>query len=861
MGYQDVRSAVAASVGIYALAAASPALALVKTFNVPAQSAGAGIPELARQADVQILASESATQGRNIKAVRGTMSVEEALRRALVGTGLRAFSSDGRTFTLAAMRGAQAPATSPMAEDASVDGGASPAGGEVIVTGSRIRGARTTSPIVSVGQEQIRNEGLADLGDVVRRIPQSFGGGQNPGIGMNVPSASGVDIGGASSVNLRGLGGDATLTLLNGHRLAYSAVLQSVDISTIPVNAVERIEIVPDGASAIYGSDAIAGVANIILRNQYNGLETSARIAGTTDGGNFDQRYNLLAGTSWGSGNLLAAYEYGSNTAINAGQRSFATNQSPDLDLYPAMRHHSVIAHGRQKLGNNLSVAIDGLYNIRWRTADFPISPGVATFSSRDVSYAIAPSVELTLPGTWRLSLSGTYGKQRVDYHQVECVTVCNDKGNAFYRNVATSLELGGSGDLVDLPGGAARLALGTGYRGVRFRRYVGVGSTVNTLGAQDSYYGYGELNLPFVGPDQGAPFIYRLSANLAGRYERYPGIGSVFTPKVGILWGLTPDVAIKGSWGKSFRAPSMYQQYQPQAIYLYPPALLGATNVPANAGALLIVGGNPNLKPERATTWSATLDIHPRDIAGLSLQLSYFNVAYRDRVVAPIFSLRQAFSDPVNSNQLTLNPSASAQATAIANAGQFLNLTGVPYDPANVIAIVSNASTNAGRQSARGVDALLSYAVEVAPQQRVQASANVSYLDSSRQLTSLQPVTQLSGVIFNPPHWRAQGSLGWSNAELTFTGSANYTGGVRDTRTTSPVNIGSFTTFDLTVRYQVKATSRAVDGFELNASVQNIFNRMPGTIATSIAYDTPYDSTNYSPLGRLIAVGIRKRW
>lgn len=856
MAYRGIRSALAASAAIYAVAVSSSALAQVKAFNVPAQAAATGIPELARQADVQILVSEGVTRGKSIKAVRGSMSVEQALQRALAGTGLRVSSSDGRTFTLAAETSAQAHVA-----EASDDGAAAQPASEVVVTGTRIRGARTTSPIVSVGQEQIRNEGLADLGDVVRRIPQSFGGGQNPGIGMNVPSSSGVDIGGASSVNLRGLGGDATLTLLNGHRLSYSAVLQSVDISTIPVNAVERIEIVPDGASAIYGSDAIAGVANIILRNQYNGLETGVRIAGTTDGGDFDQRYNILAGTAWGSGNLLAAYEYGSNSAIDASQRSFSTNRSADLDLYPAMRHHSIIAHGRQKIGGGLSLAVDGLYNIRWRTADFPISPGVATLSSRDLSYAIAPSIELALPGSWQLSLSGSYGKQRVDYHQVECVAVCNDRGNVFYRNVAKSVELGGSGDLITLPGGVARLAFGTGYRGVDFMRYVGVGSTVNTVGAQDSYYAYGELNLPFVGPDQQVAFLHRVSANVAGRYERYPGIGSVFTPKVGILWELTADIAVKGSWGKSFRAPSMYQQYQPQAVYLYPPALLGAVNVPANAGALLVVGGNPSLRPERATTWSATLDIHPRDITGLSLQFTYFNVAYRDRVVAPIFSLRQAFSDPVNSNQLTLNPSASAQAAAIASAGQFLNLTGVPYDPANVIAIVSNASTNAGRQSARGVDALLSYAVDIAAGQRVRASANVSYLDSSRQLTPLQPVTQLSGVIFNPPHWRGQASLGWSNAELTLTGDVNYTGGVRDTRTASPVDVGSLTTFDLTARYQIKATSPVIDGLEFNVSVQNIFNQMPATVATSIAYDTPYDSTNYSPVGRMIAVGIRKRW
>src|SRR3546814_13055089 len=77
--------------------------------------------------------------------------------------------------------------------------------------------------------------------DVCSSDLQSFGGGQQPGIGFNVPGANGVDVGGGSSINLRGLGSDATLTLLNGHRLSYSSSRQSVDVSAIPLSAVDRL--------------------------------------------------------------------------------------------------------------------------------------------------------------------------------------------------------------------------------------------------------------------------------------------------------------------------------------------------------------------------------------------------------------------------------------------------------------------------------------------------------------------------------------------------------------------------------------------------------------------------------------------
>ncbi|KAK0351360.1 hypothetical protein LTR94_025263, partial [Friedmanniomyces endolithicus] len=288
---------------------------------------------------------------------------------------------------------------------------------------------------------------------------------------MNVPDASGVDVGGGSSINLRGLGSDATLTLLNGRRLAYTAVRQSVDVSGIPVSAVDRIEVVPDGASAIYGSDAVAGVANVILRRDYDGLETSARLAGTTDGGDFQQQYGALAGRKWASGGLFAAYEYGSNTAILASQRSYAATRSPGLDLYPALRHHSVVASGHQDLGGGLTLSVDGLYNIRWSELTFPtvaggdLDQGKATFSSVDKSFGVAPTLTLDLSGGWQIALGGTYGKERVDYHQVECaLAVCSDSGRSYYRNTAKSVEINANGNLFHLLGGIAKIAIGGGY-------------------------------------------------------------------------------------------------------------------------------------------------------------------------------------------------------------------------------------------------------------------------------------------------------------------------------------------------------------------------------------------------------------
>src|SRR3546814_1242037 len=90
----------------------------------------------------------------------------------------------------------------------------------------------------------------------------------------------------------------------------------------IPVAAVERIEIIPDGASAIYGADAVAGVVNILLKRDFEGVAAMARLGASTEGGNVQQQYGILGGKTWSSGNLLAAYDYSRSSEILAGDSS-----------------------------------------------------------------------------------------------------------------------------------------------------------------------------------------------------------------------------------------------------------------------------------------------------------------------------------------------------------------------------------------------------------------------------------------------------------------------------------------------------------------------------------------------------------
>src|SRR5688572_15641121 len=149
----------------------------------------------------------------------------------------------------------------------------------VVVTGSRI--ARpgdfgNSSPVDTIDRTDIENAGYANLQQLLEKLPAN-GSGAFSTRGNNQDSTAN----GAASISLRGLGADATLVLVNGRRVAISPFAESittnfVDINAIPVSAIERVEVLKDGASALYGSDAVAGVINIILRKDYEGLELSA---------------------------------------------------------------------------------------------------------------------------------------------------------------------------------------------------------------------------------------------------------------------------------------------------------------------------------------------------------------------------------------------------------------------------------------------------------------------------------------------------------------------------------------------------------------------------------------------------------
>jgi outer membrane receptor protein involved in Fe transport len=850
------------------MAQAQPAAATesIRQYDIPAGSLSTALNAWGAQSDKQLVFAPDLIVGKQSRGVSGRYGAEQALTQLLAGTGLAWERVNGQTYTLK-----QAPTTNGNQKRPSKPKAQSSTAAQKIaelsvvsVTGTRIRGGTTPSPIITIGSEQIQQEGFTDLGEVIRSVPQNFSGGQNPGVlSGNLAGAGNANqnMTGGSSLNLRGLGADATLTLLNGRRMSYGGFSQAVDISAIPVEAVDRIEIVPDGASAIYGSDAVGGVGNVVLKRDFDGVTVGARYGAAADGGLITREYNATAGTTWSSGGLIATYKDVSVDPIYSSQRSYTEQLVDPSTLYPGSDLHSGLLSVHQSLGDFAELHLDALRTARDQLHFYNSSGGSSRVTPDTTTTLVSPSLEVWLPNDWSLSLGVTSGSSKHHQYREQTVIATGTATvfDACYCNDSRSYELGAEGRLFPLPGGDARLAAGIGYRENEFRDVDYVARANTFQGSEGARFAYAEFNLPLIGSNQQIPGVQRLDVTAAMRGENYNTFGDVTTPKLGVLYGPNPDFTLKASWGKSFKAPTLFERNYAQTAYLFSPGSFGGTGYPADAAVLDLDGGNKNLQSERATTRSVSLAFHPEAIRNLEAELSWFRIDYRDRVIQPIANASQALSNAIYAPFVDLSPTPQALADAISSAGTFYNFVGVPYDPNKVAAIIYTQYANTARQRIQGIDLSGSYRLAFG-QGVLTLRGSASWLDSTQQTIAAEPSYALSGTLFNPPKVSSRLGAVWTRQGFTASLFANYRSGV--TNRVDDVKSVSFTTFDAALRYATGKRDDAWSGVEFALSLDNALDRDPPLYqVTSPLYAAPYDSTNYSAIGRFLSLSVSKHW
>lgn len=291
----------------------------LREFDIPAGALRDGLNRYAAQSDQQILASADLVAGVRTEGVRGRLTPAAALDRLMAGTGLT--WSETRPGVIV-VRARQSAEISQEADEVA----------EVVVTGSLLRAAGVVaSPVVRLDRDALDRRGLGTVAEALTSLPQNYAGSATP-----VVQALNSDLGAsnnvyATGINLRGLGPAATLTLINGRRLAGTGSrAEFADISALPSAAVQRVDVLLDGASALYGADAIAGVVNVVMRSAFDGQESRFRMS-AAQGGAEDLIVSHLAGRRWSSGSAYLAYEHQTSNALSALDRPFTA----DGDLRP----------------------------------------------------------------------------------------------------------------------------------------------------------------------------------------------------------------------------------------------------------------------------------------------------------------------------------------------------------------------------------------------------------------------------------------------------------------------------------------------------------------------------------------------
>lgn len=406
-------------------------------------------------------------------------------------------------------------------------------------------------------------------------------------------------------------------------------------------------------------------------------------------------------------------------------------------------------------------------------------------------------------------------------------------------------------------------IAIGMGLRNnsLDFYRFEG-GRTVAAFDRrQRARFAFGELFLPVISPGNALAGIYELSLSGSARYENYEGIDQQTTPRVAIAYAPVAGLTLRGTWGRSFKAPTLYQRFIPYQTILLPASSYGVGTRPETV--LYLSGGNPDVRSERARSWTAGLELKPVAIPDLSLSATWYDVRFRDRVVRPLAgSIALAFRDPGYATLVDLSPDPAGFPGLIAGSLMGLeNFSGVAYDPARVVALFDNRNRNVAEWTINGLDARLSWGKSFRNGGSLAFDLSGSYLDSSQLLTPELPAIQLAGTVFNPPRYRARGTARLSTGPWVANIAVNYTGALVDPRFTPGRRLSPSATVDAGLRYTALRGDDREPAFEISLTAQNLFNDEPQALGQTGPTDTPYDSTNYSPIGRFVALGLRGHW
>src|SRR5471032_1665551 len=650
---------------------------------------------LSQQSGQLISFDQQLLQGRQSSPVKGDFSQDEAIGQALLNTGL-SFSRNAQGTVIiepgtTPARQAAAPATKQP-----VSAPQAPRLEQVVVVGTRrtdVTALSSSAPVDVIDSEQLQRSGATTLNQALERLVPSFNFPQSGGTGLSAWNGK--------AASLRGLSPDQTLVLVNGKRRHASAYVkvqedwgygsQPVDISTIPISAVDHVEVLRDGASAQYGSDAIAGVVNIVLRKDDNGGHLSTQVGQYSKGDGFSRETNGWKGFKLGDdGFLNLSFDATGNNPTDrgypdnrqyyfngdpreatadrdkiwgaSGMRKFNLAFNAEVGLPDQLRAYSFATFGRtfndvklmyvrpQDNGDVRSIYPDGF---------------MPQLSVRQDDVAATVWFKYDLGDAGRFDLSATYGQNR----QMDWIsdTVNASLGAAspteFYNGERTNAQSVLSLDYTrDIAFGFLNnpVTLSAGVGTIEDRYIMRAGDTASWISggqpvignplldaagiitpAPPGAQGYSGLTPTDASNssrrsynaylDLESQFTEKFQGSLALREEHYSDFGSSTTGKLSTRYDFTPRVALRATASTGFRAPTLGQQNTSStSLTFYGNDVFQSRTLPVGSGAAQALGATP-LKAEKSRSLSLGLVTRPTDNSDLSID--GYQIGITDRI------------------------------------------------------------------------------------------------------------------------------------------------------------------------------------------------------------------------------------
>lgn len=771
---------------------------------------------------------------------------------------------------------------------------------DIVVTGTRTVGRSrldSTSPVDVLSNTTLQRQGTTELAASLAAVVPS----------IDFPRSSAVD--GTDSIRpatLRGLSPDQTLVLINGVRAHTSALLNtngsvgrgsaSVDLNTIPSVALDRIEVLRDGAAAQYGSDAIAGVVNLRLREARSGggatvtygqYETDVNTARGSRSEHDGKTVTVSAwqGVALGSeGFLTLSGEYLNRNPTSRGDfdprktpiRVRSRFGDPDVEQY------SFYANAGHPLGDN-GWEIYGFAGYQHRDSVSAATPRIAggtgnnANASADALASIYPdgftpliavaSEDLTTTGGvrgelfgWKVDLNLSYGSNKLTFNT-------RNSGNAtygaasqtsFYDGTLTYDQLVGGIDVskeLPLGDGTINVAFGEEYRREGFKIGAGehtsydraTGAAANLGSGAQGFPGFQPSNVVNVHRDNVSGYldleakpIDKLTLGAAVRGESYSDFGETVNGKLSARYEFAPWFALRGTASTGFRAPSLQQQYfTSTASVLSNGNIVETGTFPSVSAVGTALGGKP-LRPEKATNLSAGVVLRS---GGFDLSVDAYQIKIRDQI---------ALSENL-SGAVVVDVLKNAHITSVTAGRFFLNGIRSTTRGIDVVAHYRTRSDGAGTFDFTVAGNFNDIKLTRTPAPVVIADPLVVGASATLPIFTRQRIISFEQ---GTPRTKLVGTIDWSLEKLGVTARASYYGDVTQPSSNGfvedDIHTGRHTIFDLEARYQV------IKNLNVALGANNLFDTYPDYVPVNSSLGSTHqlNSTGlvgfpyYSPFG-----------